>query len=112
MFVPGSGRSGELPGTFTAVLSPADGTLPEPETCEPATATFTVEGERRIGLTLVGEGEVCGTYPQLPTYTGTHVFTGRYEVVDAERRRLPGTDGFFEVRLGLGNVGNIFAIDT
>jgi hypothetical protein len=111
-FVHGKGRRGPLPGTFTAVLSPADGTLPEPETCEPATATITVEGDKRIGLTLVGDGEVCGIFPQLPTYTGTHVFTGRYEVVDAERRRLPGTDGFFEIRLGLDNVGNTFAIDT
>lgn len=101
-----------IPATMTATLSPVDGTLPEPETCEPANATIVVEGGRKASMTLVGTGNVCGKYPQQPTSVVTQVFTGRYDVVDADVRRLVGTDGFFEIRLGLGGIGSAFAVDT
>ena len=102
-----------LPATITATLKPLDGTLPEPETCEPARARFVVSSAPgRTGMRLVGKGEVCGEFPQPPTSVVTHVFTGRYKVAQAQRGALVGTDGFFEIRLGTDNVASAFAIDT
>ena len=49
---------------------------------------------------------------QPPTSIVTHVFTGRYEVLDTTRRRLAGTDGFFEIRLAADGTASAFAIDT
>jgi hypothetical protein len=101
-----------LSGDLAAVLTPIDGTLPDPETCEPAMATFTIANGPRPDLVLAGAGDVCGVFPQPPTSTVLHVFTGRYRVLDAKRAKIRGTDGFFEVRLGQDNVGSSFAIDT
>ena len=87
-------------GILPATLSPDDGTLPEPETCEPATAKFVVTGDAgRVDMRLRGKGEVCGEFPQPPTSIVTHVFTGRYHVIDARRDARIGTNGFFQVRL-------------
>jgi hypothetical protein len=106
-------HTGILPATITATLSPDDGTLPEPETCEPATAKFIVTGDAgRVDMRLRGKGEVCGEFPQPPTSIVTHVFTGRYHVIDARRDALLGTNGFFEVRLATDNLASAFAIDT
>ena len=105
-------RAALLPATITAVLTPDDGSLPEPETCEPAAATITVTGAHRVGMTLVGTGTVCGFYPQEPTSIVTQVFTGRYDVVRAQRAKPLGTDGFFEIRLGNDGSASTFAIDT
>ena len=58
------------------------------------------------------DGDVCGMYPQPPTSIVTHVFTGRYEVLDTTRRRRVGTDGFFEIRLAADGTASAFAIDT
>jgi hypothetical protein len=97
---------------ITAVLTADDGTLPEPEACESASATFTVAGGDKASMTLSGTGLVCAEFPQEPTSIVTHVFTGRYTVDDAANRKVVDTDGFFEIRLGLGNVASAFAIDT
>jgi hypothetical protein len=95
-----------------AVISPDDRTLPEPDTCEGAIATISVYGNRKVrDMTLIGYGEVCGVHPQLPTSVVTHVFTGTYEVLEGARK-LVGTDGFFEVRLGVDGSASAFAIDT
>ncbi len=95
-----------------AVLTPDDGTLPDPETCEPASATITVTGDHRVAMKLVGTGSVCGFYPQEPTSIVTQVFTGRYDVVEARRTKVLGTDGFFEIRLANNGSASAFAIDT
>jgi len=63
-------------------------------------------------MTLVGTGTVCGVYPQLPDYVVTQVFTGRYTVTQAIDPRFRGTDGWFEVRLGLDGVAGASAFDT
>ena len=99
-------------GSSTTVLSAADGSLPAPGDCEPATATFSLAGGGRDALELTASGNVCGKYVQLP-YIVTHVFTGRYTVSDASKRGLVGTDGFFEVRLAESTAAAyVFAIDT
>ena len=95
----------------TATLSADDGTLPTGEDCESASATFSITNDEGTVLTLSGPGEVCASFPQPPTSIVTHVFTGRYVVEDGWKKALD-TDGFFEVRLGTGNVGSAFAIDT
>lgn len=42
----------------------------------------------------------------------THLFTGRYEVTGADRKKLIGTDGFFQVGLTLDGEASLFAVDT
>ncbi|MGZ4727080.1 MAG: hypothetical protein ACXWB2_05125 [Acidimicrobiales bacterium] len=101
-----------LPATVTAVLTPDDGTLPDSESCEPASASITVTGANRVAMQLVGTGTVCGAYPQEPTSIVTQVFTGRYDVVEARRAKVRGTDGFFEIRLADDGSASAFAIDT
>lgn len=100
------------PAQIRATLTPSDGSLPAPETCEPATAVFEVTGDRTATLTLAGSGQVCGRYPQVPTSVVTHVFTGRYEVTAAAHKRVLGTDGWYEIRLALDDVAGVFAVDT
>ncbi len=101
-----------LTGDLTAVLTPIDGTLPDPETCEPAMATFSIAHGPRPDLVLAGAGTVCGVFPQPPTSIVVQAFTGRYRVLDAKKAKVRGTDGFFEIRLGTDNVASSFAIDT
>jgi hypothetical protein len=71
-------------------------------------------GVRNVDLTLVGMGEVCGTYVQPPTSIVSHVFTGTFEVYGEETqpRRLEGVDGFYEIRLADDGTAGVFAIDT
>jgi hypothetical protein len=85
-------------GASTTVLAANDGSLPAPGACEPATVTVSVAGDGRDYMELTATGDVCGQFVQ-PPYIATHVFTGRYTVVDASKRNLVGTDGFLEVRL-------------
>jgi hypothetical protein len=75
-------------------------------------ATFVVARASRPNLILAGAGTVCGSFPQPPTSIVVQVVTGRYRVLDARKPRVRGTDGFFEIRLGTGDVASAFAIDT
>lgn len=97
-----------------AVVQTNDRTLPAPGECEDAFATMSAYGARGIDLTLVGMGEVCGTWVQPGTSIVTHVFTGRYEVYGEETspKRLEGTDGWYEVRLGEDGSASATAVDT
>ena len=103
-------RNGQ-PVTIDARLVVDDGTLPEPGTCEPASATFVLIGERRSNVDLGGAGSVCGKWTG-PNSVVTHLFTGRYDVTDADRRKLIGTDGFFQFGLTLDGEAFLFAVDT
>ena len=98
-------------GTYTAVLAAADGSLPEPGVCEPATATLDVTGPKHGYLRLAATGEVCGTWPDA-TYVVTHNFVGRYDVVDGSVRKTRGTDGWISLILATEGRANVEAIDT
>jgi hypothetical protein len=98
-------------GAYTATLAAADGSLPEPGACEPATVAVAVDGPRKRSLRLTASGEVCGTWPD-ETYVVTHSFVGRYEVADASTRRPRGTDGWISLVLATEGRANIEAIDT
>ena len=95
----------------TATMAADDGTLPDPGVCEPATATITVTQGGDLVAELAGSGQACGKWIQPPTYDVTHVFTGRYEIVDGARG-VTGTDGWFEVRLAQTGTASTFAVDT
>ena len=117
--VNGTGHLEERNGKTTdvlvaAVVDPDDGTLPAPGECESAFATLSAYGTRGIDLTLIGAGQICGTWTQPPTSIVTHVFTGRYEVYGDETspQRLLGSDGFYEVRLADNGTASVFAVDT
>jgi hypothetical protein len=98
-------------GTATATLAALDGTLPAPGECEPATVSFHLDGRGRRSLDAEATGDVCGEFVQLP-YITIQAFTGRYGVLDSTRRRIEGTDGFLEVRLGDDGSASLFLIDT
>jgi hypothetical protein len=98
-------------GSYVATLAAADGSLPEPGVCEPATVSFHLDGPRRRFVDAEATGDVCGEFVQ-PPYIVTHSFTGRYDIVDSSRRRIEGTDGFLEVRLGDDGSASTFLIDT
>jgi hypothetical protein len=107
----GSATGEPFDGRYEATLVPADGTLPEPGACEPATAMLRLEGVRDRFLELSSHGTVCGQYLQAP-FVVTQVFTGRYAITAASRRPLVGTDGFVELRLTVDGRASAFAIDT
>jgi hypothetical protein len=111
-----SGRNGRHTRDVqvAAVIQTDDRTLPAPGECESAFATMSAYGVRNVDLTLVGMGEVCGTYVQPPTSIVSHVFTGTFEVYGEETmpRRLEGVDGFYEIRLADDGTASVFAIDT
>jgi hypothetical protein len=98
-------------GTYTATLAATDGSLPEPGSCEPATATVNVVGSRLRHLELTGSGRVCGEWTDA-TYVVTHRFVGRYEVTASSARRLLGTDGWYTLILATEGRANLEAIDT
>lgn len=98
-------------GTYAAVLTADDGTLPEPGVCEPATATLNVTGSKSRYLYLAATGEVCGTWPDA-TYVVTQQFVGRYQVTGSSARRLLGTDGWISQILATEGRANVEAIDT
>ena len=91
-------------GSYTAVVTADDGSLPEPGEAEPATATVTVEGARGQLLVLTGAGTVSGRWVE-PNAALTHRFVGRY-AAESTVRRAHGTDGWYSVgiaaTLGLG----------
>jgi hypothetical protein len=107
-----NGRTREV--LVAAVIQTDDRTLPAAGECESAFATMSAYGVRNVDLTLVGMGEVCGTYVQPPTSIVSHVFTGTFEVYGDETspRRLEGVDGFYEIRLADNGTASVFAIDT
>ena len=107
----GPGDGIPFDGTYTAVLAAADGGLPEPGVCEPATATLDVTGSKHGYLRLAATGEVCGTWPDA-TYVVTHNFVGRYDVVDGSVRKTRGTDGWISLILATEGRANVEAIDT
>lgn len=99
-------------GTYAAVLTPVDGTLPAAGDCEPATATMRVVGPtKKRFLHLAATGTVCGTWPDA-TYVVTHDFVGRYDVVGSTVRRVRGTDGWISMVLATEGRANVEAIDT
>lgn len=98
-------------GTYTAVLTADDGSLPDRGVCEPATATVDVTGERGRYLQLVGTGRVCGEYSG-PTWAVDHRFVGRYQVVSSSVRSARGTDGWYSLILATEGRANLEAIDT
>lgn len=98
-------------GAYTASLTADDGTLPEPGTCEAATATLEVDGPRRKYLELAATGTVCGTWTDA-TYVVTHRFTGRYVVTAGSERRIVGTDGWISQILAKGGAANVEVFDS
>ena len=107
----GSVTGEPMDGSYTARLAADDGSLPEPGACETATATLFVTGDRDRFFQLSATGDVCGKWVQDP-YVVMHVFTGRYDVVDASKRNLQGTDGWMSVILATEGRANVEAIDT
>lgn len=107
----GSVTGAPFGGTYTATLAATDGSLPEPGSCEPATATVNVVGSRARHLQLTGSGQVCGEWTDA-TYVVTHRFAGRYEVTAASARRLRGTDGWYSLILATQGRANVEVIDT
>jgi hypothetical protein len=98
-------------GNYTAVLAADDGSLPDPGVCEPASATVEVTGWKHRYLRLAATGDVCGEWVD-ETYVVTHRFVGRYDVTDASRQRLIGTDGWISLILATEGRANMEAIDT
>lgn len=107
----GSVTGAPFDGTYTATLAANDGSLPDPGSCEPATAIVDVVGSRDRHLQLTGSGSVCGEWTDA-THVVTHPFVGRYEVTAASARRLRGTDGWYTLILASEARANMEAIDT
>lgn len=104
-------RKGDrLPATLTATLEPADGTLPEPDTCEPASATFIVEGER-YAMTMAGVGTVCAVVVPFAPWVVTQEFDGIYTIIDSSRHTLRGDDGSFSLTLTQTGYASAHATD-
>jgi hypothetical protein len=88
-----------LDATIRATMAPADGSLPAVDECEPAAATFVVQGERDATMTLTGPGTVCTVRNAFfPTYI-TVEFDGQHEVVEAKRPQLRGTTGSLSITI-------------
>lgn len=105
-------RKGDrLPATLTATLQPADGTLPEPDTCEPATATFIVEGERYATMTMAGAGTVCAVVVPFAPWIVTQEFDGIYTIIDSPRHTLRGDEGSFSLTLTQTGYASAHATD-
>jgi hypothetical protein len=98
-------------GSYVGTLAADDGSLPAAGECEPATASLVLDGPRRKELALLAGGDVCGQWVG-PNNAATHVFTGRYLVESGRPRRLVGSEGFLEVRLGVDGSSYAFAIST
>lgn len=98
-------------GDHVGRLSAADGTLPVPGECEPADATFRVDGAKGRFLDMGISGTVCGLWVGTGNVV-THAFTGRYLVEAGKPKRFVGTDGFFEIRLTDDGRAVVFAIST
>ena len=109
--ISGTAEGTPVDGPYRAVLTAADGTLPQAGVCEPGTGVVRIEDKKKV-LELRADGDVCGTFVNPPTSIVTHVFTGTYEVVDAPRKQLVGTDGFLELRLATNGVASMTALDT
>jgi hypothetical protein len=98
-----------LDATIRATMATADGTLPALGTCEPATATFVVDGERDSDMTLVSQGTVCHTqHPSVPAYIAIE-FDGRHEVVEAKRPQLRGVTGSLAITMSTGGFTSLYA---
>ena len=109
--ITGTATGTPFEGPYTATLAAADGTLPAPGECEPATVTARLDGPGGRYVELQSTDEVCGQHLQ-PPYVVTQVFTGRYTITASSKRNLIGTDGFVEARLATDGRAFMFAIDT
>ena len=107
----GSVSGAPFNGTFTAVLRPLDGTLPEPGVCEPAQAAIRIDGTRGRYAVLAGTAEVCGHYVDSVNVV-TQVFSSTYDVVSTSERKLRGGDGWMEIRLTTDGRGVVSAFDS
>ncbi len=99
-------------GPVRATLTPDDGSLPDPGACEPARATYRLDGEKGRHLEVASVGTVCGTWTQTGVSGTGHVYTGRYRVVSSSPKRFERTDGFHDVRLSDTGDASSFIIDT
>jgi hypothetical protein len=88
-----------LPATLTATMHPEGGTLPEPGTCKPASASFVVDGDRFADTTMVGTGTLCAVVVPVAPWIVIQEFQGIYEITEAGRRNLLGEDGSFSMSL-------------
>jgi hypothetical protein len=98
-----------LDATIRATMAAADGSLPAVDECEPATATFVIDGQRDADLTLSGPGTVCTVRNSFfPAYI-TVEFDGQHQVVDAKRPQLRGTTGSFSIAITPGGFTSLYA---
>jgi hypothetical protein len=98
-----------LDATIRATMVAADGSLPAVDECEPATATFVVEGERDADMTLRGQGTVCTVRNAFfPAYV-TVEFDGQHQIVEAKRPQLRGTIGSLSVTVTPGGFTSLYA---
>ena len=98
-----------LDATIHATMAPADGTLPAVDGCEPASATFVVDGERDADMTLTSQGPVCRVRnPFFPAYV-TVEFDGQHQVVSAKRPQLRGETGSLSMTITPGGFTSLHA---
>lgn len=98
-----------LDATIVATMAPADGALPTIGECEPAAASFVVDGERDADMTLVSNGTVCRVqHPLFPAYV-TLEFDGLHDVVEAKRPQLRLTTGTMSITVGPGGFTSLHA---
>jgi hypothetical protein len=92
-------------GAFSGHLEPADGTLPELGSCEPATATLRVDDGARF-YRLESNGQVCSWFLPMGTM---HQFTGRFTVAETSHRKLRRVEGVTDLRMYAGG-SDIYAV--
>ena len=109
--ISGTSTGKPFDGPHAARLAAADGSLPLPGECEPATATLRLDGDRDRFVEMTATGTVCGKYPDA-TYVVTHSFTGRYVVEASTSRRLVGSTGFMSQLITVDGRSNVLAIAT
>ncbi len=98
-----------LDATIRATMTAVDGTLPDVDKCEPASATFLVDGERDSDMTLTSQGTVCRVRNAFfPAYI-TVEFDGQHDVVEAKRPQLRGVTGSLSMTITPGGFTSLHA---